>query len=272
MPPSPSLLERVAYRALGVRLDERWQPWLEADLADRRWGRRHRLAQLLTFGAVGGFYLVAMWQIRGELQLTAAGGFVGAFLGQIAFTEIKRRQTSRAQLSPSGPWISGALPFTHRLVLTAAMLELVLAAPVAWMLSVHEDEPPCRPASVSTLDRLRRGVDRAVSTDGAVAIVLDDDPIELVAARVSTGPGDQLGVGYWAVRADGALHPLNDVAATATAPQPQLEMSFAEGTVLEDELGDLARCATRPGGLQASGSAKGSAAAGEAASLAPYGA
>lgn len=74
---SPRWLERVAYRCLGVRLDERWRAWVTEDLADPRWVWRHCLAQLLTLAAVVALVFAATGQSPWPF-------FVGVLLGQLA--------------------------------------------------------------------------------------------------------------------------------------------------------------------------------------------
>ena len=149
MPASPSWSERVAYRAFGVRLDDRWRSWVRDDLADPRWGRRHRVAQAGTFLVLGGLVFLMLTKVAGRLPWSGIGGFVGAFLGQAAFVGLKRSQAERAQLSPTGPFISGPLAYRERVVLVAAVLVLIFGLGAA---SAFASRPP---AGSTTEDRRR---------------------------------------------------------------------------------------------------------------------
>jgi hypothetical protein len=122
----PSVAERVAYRALGVRLDEKRRPWVIEDLDSPAWVWKHLWAQLLTFGIFTIAVLSAAAKVLGEVPWAGAGGFVGALIGQVAFGEVKRKQMQRLQLTDSG-WVSTYLPFPHRVVLAVAVLLLVVA-------------------------------------------------------------------------------------------------------------------------------------------------
>lgn len=243
--PSPSWFERTAYRGLGIRLDDRWRPWLEADLADPRWARRHRVAQAITFGMVGALFLPAVWLLVGDVHWSGLGGFVGAFIGQVGFTEIKRRQTRRVQLSENGPWISGHLPFPHRVVLALAVLLLVLALPLAWLASLSSEDERCVPASAFAVRQIRLQLDPKVMLHGATGVVLEDDFLELVGAYVvAKEPGEPTGVGHWMVRRDGTVAAWNPVAEAVTRPQPPNSgFSVADSSSLTGAYEQLRHCA-----------------------------
>ena len=211
---TPSLFERVAYRSLGVRLDDRWRSWVQQDLADPRWIRRHRLSQIATFAVVGVITFSATAVVLGEVPWAGAGGFLGALLGQLLFGELKHRQAEKSHLSPNGPWISGPLPFPHRVVLAGATLVLILALLVAGAFAIRVDED-CRPASAFATAQLARSVDPTTSLLGGVGYPIEQDFVEVVAVGMQD-PGRGRQVGVWAVRADGNVFPLNDAASRVT--------------------------------------------------------
>ena len=243
MSPSPSWFERAAYRGLGIRLDDRWRDWLEADLADPRWPRRHRLAQVTTFGMVGGLFLGAVWLVLGEVRWSGFGGFAGAFLGQVGFTELKRRQIQRAQLSAKRPWISGHLPFAHRVVLVVAVLLIVMALPLAWLVSVESEDDRCVRASTFAVQQIRSQLEPMVALQGAAGVSLEDDFVELVGASVVAD--GTTGIGYWMVRRDGLVGASNSVAEAVTVAQPpNTGFSIADSSSLTEAYDDLRHCAS----------------------------
>lgn len=136
MQDAPSVAEQFAYRALGVRLDEKWRSWLIEDLASPGWVWKHFWAQLFTFGLLGIAVLSAAAKILGEVPWGGAGGFVGALLGQVVFGDVKRKQMRRLQLTERG-LVSKHLPFPYRVVLAVAVLLLILALLMAGAFAIR---------------------------------------------------------------------------------------------------------------------------------------
>lgn len=187
---------------------------MEQDLEDPRWIWRHRLAQLVLFGIVGVVTFSALTKVLGKVPWSGSGGFVGAFLGQVGFSELKRRQTQRAQLSPSGSRFSRPLPFPHRVVLSLALLVLILSSVVAAALAIRTDDR-CRPASVFATRQLERSVQPDALLGDGYGVQLEDDFVELV-VRPLKASGASTEIGLWAVRADGNVIGLNSAAGRVT--------------------------------------------------------
>lgn len=190
---------------------------MEHDLDDPRWIRRHRLAQVALFGVVGLVLFSALTKVFGKVPWSGSAGFVGAFLGQVGFGELKRRQMQQAQLSPSGSRFSGPLPFPHRVVLSVALIVLILSSTVAGAFAVRKEDP-CRPVSAFATTQLERSVQPGVLLGGGFGMPLEKDFVEPVAQPLRTA-GDSPEVGLWAVRADGNVIGLNSAAGRVTTSE-----------------------------------------------------
>ena len=236
----PSLFERVAYRSLGIRLDDRWRSWVEQDLGDPRWLRRHRMAQVATFSVLGLLGLAAMGAVLGKTPWYGSGGFLGALFGQLLFGDLKRRQWKKAHLSPQGPPISGPLGFPHRVVLAAATMVLLFGVMVATAFAIRVDDRPCKIASSFATAQLARSVVPSASLVGGIGHPIEDDVVEIVAFGILQA-GREREVGVWAVRGDGDVVPLNEPAARVTTPSA-VGVSFGQGVDVAEISAALLEC------------------------------
>lgn len=130
----PAMPVELAYRVMGVRLDEAWSGWVADDLEQPGWRWRHlRLTAPALVVVVS--VLALMWFRLTDLAFPYAGlgGFAGALLGPLVLPDLAKRRIMRVQRGQS--WISlPGLTFRELLLFTAAGYELVFGATAALLI------------------------------------------------------------------------------------------------------------------------------------------
>jgi hypothetical protein len=239
----PSRLEQLAYRGLGVRLDDRWDRWVRHDLERRGWAWRQRGAAVVVYAVLGLVAVLGARSILGRPPLAAFSGLLGGFVGQLLATEARRSAIRRSYLAPPRNPIIAGLHFGERLTLSCSLLVLVLAVAAAGAFAVRDDPTPCRPASPGDAEAITRAAAPGTTFgDDAAAIEVDPRTLDLVARQVSLR-GAPPRIGVWAVRRDGEVLPLGPVADAVTAPSDtDVGFSFPAGRDIPSLVADVRRC------------------------------
>lgn len=208
----PSAIERCAYRAFGVRLDDRWRAWIREDLDDPGWARRQRLWSMATFAAFALVIVVASVQVTDRVPWAGSGGLIGA----LAFLDRRRRQIERIQLGPSRNRLTEGLTFTERLTMTVAGSILLLACLAAGLSAIEgDDDPSCRPVSSLAENVIAAAARPGVGFGHGASITLEPRATELVVRQVSL-LGAPPSTGRWIARQDGELLAWDETAIAAT--------------------------------------------------------